>query len=443
MLKKAFGWLIAALIAVGLSGCFDGDNDKPKPAVITQQPVNATVAAGTTATFTATATGKKLTYQWQRGLTAIAGATGASYTTPATTVADDGATFRVVITNRGRQRHEQRCDADRERPSRHHDATCECDRRRGRYGDLQRCGNRHAPVLPVAARRHEHPRCDEREVYHGRYDRCRRRGDVPRRNHKHAGRLSSAATLNVNVPPAITTPPANASVDVGATATFSAVATGTRLSYQWQRGTTDIAGATSATYTTPVTAGYDDGATFRVVVTNAAGVVTSAAATLTVDRSGHAAFDIPHYADGLRFRQGGIALKADGTVWAWGLNSSGEAGQGNHVVPGSGAGHDSRGPADPHHQDFGRLVLRACARRRRQRLDLGRIDHACAAVGADGHPSPWRSRLHGGGRRAACRCRRRGRRSFVSAVVLADGRVMVWGEGEEGWNGPGLDDDGP
>src|SRR5207245_10272884 len=40
-----------------------------------------------------------LTYQWQKNGADIPGATSSSYTTPATTSADSGAMFRVVITN--------------------------------------------------------------------------------------------------------------------------------------------------------------------------------------------------------------------------------------------------------------------------------------------------------------------------------------------------------
>jgi Phosphoesterase family/Putative Ig domain/Abnormal spindle-like microcephaly-assoc'd, ASPM-SPD-2-Hydin/Immunoglobulin I-set domain/Protein of unknown function (DUF1565) len=98
---------------------------------------------------------------------------------------------------------------------------------------------------------------------------------------------SAAATLTVNaaaVAPAITTQPSNQTVTAGQSATFTVVATGTApLSYQWQRNGGNITGATSPTYTTPATAAADSGATFRVVVSNTAGTVTSAAATLTVN----------------------------------------------------------------------------------------------------------------------------------------------------------------
>src|SRR5260370_1350049 len=55
------------------------------------------------------------------------------------------------------------------------------------------------------------------------------------------------------------------------------------LSYQWQKNGANIAGATSASYTTGATTTSDNGATFAVVVSNTVGTVTSAAATLTVN----------------------------------------------------------------------------------------------------------------------------------------------------------------
>ena len=95
---------------------------------------------------------------------------------------------------------------------------------------------------------------------------------------------SSAATLTVNVPPAITTQPENQTVLAPAAATFSVTATGTApLAYQWKRNGADIPDATSASYTTPATSGADHGAIFSVTVSNAAGNLASANATLTVN----------------------------------------------------------------------------------------------------------------------------------------------------------------
>lgn len=86
--------------------------------------------------------------------------------------------------------------------------------------------------------------------------------------------------------PTITTQPQDQTVDLGDPATFTVVASGTMpLSYQWLDHTnTAIAGATSASYTTPLTGNTDDGSVFSVVVTSAAGgSVTSTPATLHVD----------------------------------------------------------------------------------------------------------------------------------------------------------------
>lgn len=89
--------------------------------------------------------------------------------------------------------------------------------------------------------------------------------------------------------PSITTQPANQTVTVGQTATFSVSATGTApLSYQWQKSGTGITGATSASYTTPPTTIADSGGQFSVIVSNSSGSVTSNMATLTVNAAGGA-----------------------------------------------------------------------------------------------------------------------------------------------------------
>jgi Immunoglobulin I-set domain len=70
-----------------------------KPA-ITTQPASQSTSAGQTATFTVTASGTgPLSYQWFENGVAISGATGASYTTPPLSSADNGAVFTVTVTN--------------------------------------------------------------------------------------------------------------------------------------------------------------------------------------------------------------------------------------------------------------------------------------------------------------------------------------------------------
>jgi hypothetical protein len=73
--------------------------------VITQEPQNQTVSVGSTATFSVTASGGNLSYQWSSApsgsstFTAISGATGSSYTTAATTLAQSGTQFMCVVSN--------------------------------------------------------------------------------------------------------------------------------------------------------------------------------------------------------------------------------------------------------------------------------------------------------------------------------------------------------
>src|SRR6202790_3993349 len=179
-------------------------NAAPVAPTITTQPANQTVTAGQTATFTVVASGTApLSYQWQKNVANIAGATSSSYTTPATTSFDNGARFTVVVSNST--------------------------------------------------------------------------GSV----------TSSAATLTVNaapVAPSITTQPLSQTVTGGQTAAFSVTATGASpLGYQWSKNGTAISGAISASYTTPPTTTTDNGAQFTVVVSNSVGSVTSNAGTLTVN----------------------------------------------------------------------------------------------------------------------------------------------------------------
>jgi large repetitive protein len=89
--------------------------------------------------------------------------------------------------------------------------------------------------------------------------------------------------------PSFSVHPGDRSVTLGLTASFTASAGGSPLpTLRWQRsndlGVTwaDIAGATTASYTTPVVVASDDGARFRCVASNSLGSATSNPARLTV-----------------------------------------------------------------------------------------------------------------------------------------------------------------
>ena len=98
---------------------------------------------------------------------------------------------------------------------------------------------------------------------------------------------SAVATLTVIVPPAITNQPASRTNSLGSTATFTVGAGGSPAVYRWRKGGVNMADGTgisgSATPTLTLTNITVASATnYDVVLTNAAGNVTSIVAALTV-----------------------------------------------------------------------------------------------------------------------------------------------------------------
>jgi cysteine-rich repeat protein len=84
---------------VGGDGCSATCQREVAP-TITLPPADVAVDEGATAMFAVVAAGTPpLQYQWKRNGTNLTGATAASYTTPPTSAADDGALFSVAVTN--------------------------------------------------------------------------------------------------------------------------------------------------------------------------------------------------------------------------------------------------------------------------------------------------------------------------------------------------------
>ena len=287
-------WLLWCFLSIGLAACGGGD-DAPAadaPPAITTQPVGTSVAAGQVASFSVAATGRDpLTYQWKKGGAAIDGATSASYTTPATVLADSGALFTVTVSNAA--------------------GSVTSDAATLTVGPV---------IVPVSITKP--PAATSVVAGQTASFSVVATGTAPltyqwKKNGAaiagaNAGSYTTAATLDadngalfavtvknaansvtsadaaltvtpVPTPATITTQPQSATVNSGQTATFNVVAGGSApFTYQWSRNGTAIAGATAASYTTPVTVIGDTGATFRVVVTNAIGSLPSNTATLTV-----------------------------------------------------------------------------------------------------------------------------------------------------------------
>lgn len=167
------------------------------PTSITAHPQNASVCEGASVTFSVTASGSNLTYQWRRNGTNISGATQATLALSGVTQAQAGS-YDCVVSGA--------------------------------------CGQ------PVT---------------------------------------SNAATLTISPQTTITAQPQSATVCQGASVTFTVTATGNNLRYQWKKGTQDIPGATTATYTIATVALADTGL-YACTVSGDCGSPTSNQAQLQV-----------------------------------------------------------------------------------------------------------------------------------------------------------------
>lgn len=168
------------------------------PIVIVARPVSLHVETGSPATFSVTASGSGLAYQWLKNGTNVPGATSSSYTIASAQAGDVG-TYTVRISS-------------------------------GAASEL------------------------------------------------------AAAKLNVGVVAAgvsISAQPQSVTVNPGQAATFTVVAFGSGLSYQWFRNGTAIAGATAASYTI-ASAQATDAANYAVRIVGGGSSVESSTATLTV-----------------------------------------------------------------------------------------------------------------------------------------------------------------
>jgi len=257
---------------------------------ITAQPVNQSVVIGQTATFSVTASGVgTLTYQWKKGGTAISGATSATYTTPATTNADNSTQFTVVVTdNNGNMTSNAATltvTASAVAPS----ITAQPASKTVGAGQTATFNVTATGTSPLTYQWSKNSTAISGATSASYTTLATASSDNNAQftvtvTNSVKSVTSSAAVLTVTAPTTISAQPAGKTVSVGQTATFSVTATGSgTVSYQWKKNGTAINGATSATYTTPAAAASDNGSTFTVTVTSAGGSVTSNNAILTVN----------------------------------------------------------------------------------------------------------------------------------------------------------------
>jgi len=94
--------------------------------------------------------------------------------------------------------------------------------------------------------------------------------------------VTNNAVLVVNQPVLVTTPPSNATECPGAPASFTVIATGTGLTYQWYQGTTAIPNQNGATLNLGPASTANAG-TYSVVIGDICGDLVTNSATLTVN----------------------------------------------------------------------------------------------------------------------------------------------------------------
>lgn len=257
---------------------------------ITSQPSSITVTAGLAANFSVTAQGTgPLSYQWMKGAVTIAGATASSYSI-ATTIAGDAGNYSVKVTNS-------------EGFVTSNNATLTVNPApvaptiTGQPGSVTVTAGANV-ILNVTAEGTNPLNFQWRKNGNNiagatlasltiSSAQVGDSGTYSVRVANNVGNVTSNnAVVTVNaapVAPTITTQPSAVTVNAGAQASFSVVASGTGpLSYQWMKGAATIAGANSSTFTIASAQG-SDAASYSVRVSNDVGFVNSNSALLTVN----------------------------------------------------------------------------------------------------------------------------------------------------------------
>lgn len=272
-----------ALYYLAYNGVFRVTYSTPAP-VITAQPQSLTRNVGDAAAFSVTASGAAtLTYQWQRDGLDIPNATASTYSLASVAEADNGDRFRVRVRNASGEVLSNEAvltvSAAPSITSQPQSVTRAAGEQAvfavtatgaGLTYQWQRngadIGGATSPTFTIATVA---------------------TGDNGARFRVRVGNasgstVSNEATLTVTPAVTITAQPQSVTRVAGESAAFSVTATGSALTYQWQRNGADISGATGASYNLPSVSAGDNGVVFRVRVRNAAGEALSNGATLTV-----------------------------------------------------------------------------------------------------------------------------------------------------------------
>ena len=304
---KLFATSVVCAIGLALTACGGGLSVAVPGAAqspsITSQPVNQSVIAGQSATFSVAATGSAtLNFQWKKYGTNIPGATDSSYTTPATTSTDSGAVFTVVVSNSAGTAI-----------STHATLTVTANA----VPPTVSTQPQNLSVLPGASASFWVSATGTSPLT---YQWKKNGSDIPGAttssystpptSNADSGALYSVVVTNsagsatsnpasptvtaAAVAPAITSQPADQIAITGQSASFSVKATGTfPFSYQWKKNGTDIPGATASSYTTTdATMADKDATTLTVNAVVVAPTITRQPAAQTITAGQTATFTV-------------------------------------------------------------------------------------------------------------------------------------------------------
>jgi hypothetical protein len=293
---RSLNFAMIAPLLIALASCAgpigSASKTQSEPPTITTQPANVTVTAGQPATFSVNATGTApLNYQWMEGGSNISGATSVTYTVSSTTVGMSGEAFSVSVSNAYGTEVSAAATLTVNPAATAPTITTQPVNQTvtaGQNATFTVAASGTAPLTyqwQMNGGNIANTNSASYTVTSTTTAQSGTRFDVIVSNSE-GSVTSSTVTLTVNAAataPAITTQPASQSVTAGQNATFTVAASGTApLTYQWQLNGSNIANTNAASYTVSNTAVGESGEKFDVIVSNAAGSVTSNMATLTV-----------------------------------------------------------------------------------------------------------------------------------------------------------------
>lgn len=258
------------------------------PSIIVQ-PVSAAVTQGQSATFSVTAAGTApFTFQWFKNGSTIAGATNATYTTPATASTDNNSSFTVTVTNSVGSATSSAAilmvDASANVVITIQPASQTVYVGQTAQLSVAATGS---PTLTYQWRKNGAAIAGATgSTYTTPVLASTDNGDsftvVVSNPVNSVTSAPAVLTVDAAIAPAITQQPVSLSVLANDPATFSVGVSGSSpFTYQWQLNGVNLLGANAATYAILAAQSTNVGS-YTVIVTNAAGSVASAPATLTI-----------------------------------------------------------------------------------------------------------------------------------------------------------------